>query len=203
MWMHDLCSEDGQRALVVIDYDVKDCCVVSRWRKDRFLWYNFLFKQINHIRTAVHGHPQLSRKCGLPSQIRFNVFDRCFREVEPRACETLRSCAKRFWGLAVTALPGMGAKTKKRLFSQSCVQDYKRAETRSGTLCWRTTLGSGNNEKRSLNARNGGTICQIQLDFKTTLEQNKFLSLQGAHIKFDDRFINACASGRLRRIRII
>ena len=35
----------------------KNCCVVSRQQKIVFLWYNFMFKQINHIRTAVHGHP--------------------------------------------------------------------------------------------------------------------------------------------------
>ena len=36
----------------------------------------------------------------------FWLFDRCFCNVETRACETLRSCAKRLGGVAVTILPG-------------------------------------------------------------------------------------------------
>jgi len=42
-----------------------------------FLWYNFLSEQIKHIRTGIHGHPQLSLKCRLPNRISFDVFDRC------------------------------------------------------------------------------------------------------------------------------
>jgi len=53
------------------------------------------FDQTNKIRTAVHGHPQLSLKCRLPNRISLDVFDRYFCKVETRACETLRSCAKR------------------------------------------------------------------------------------------------------------
>ena len=103
--MDDLCSEDGQRV-----YDKKDCCVVSRLQKYRFLWYNFLFEQINQMRTTVqctvHVHPQLSLKCRLPNRNSFDVFDRCFCKDETRACETLRSCTKRLMGLEVTTLPG-------------------------------------------------------------------------------------------------
>jgi len=32
-----------------------------------------IFKQINHVRTAVHGHPQLSLKCRLPNRINFDI----------------------------------------------------------------------------------------------------------------------------------
>jgi len=74
-------------------------------KKIVFLWFNFMFEQINHIRTAVHGHAQLFLKCRLPNCINFDIFDWCFCEVETRACETLRSCAKRWGGLAVTTLP--------------------------------------------------------------------------------------------------
>jgi len=80
------------------------CSVTSA--KTSFLWYNFLFEQTNHIRTAVHRHPQLSLKCRLPNRISVDVFDWCFCKVETRACETLRSCAKRLGGLEVTTLPG-------------------------------------------------------------------------------------------------
>ena len=45
-------------------------------------------------------------KCRLPNRISFDVFDRSFCKFEARACETLRSCAKRLGGLAVTILPG-------------------------------------------------------------------------------------------------
>jgi len=41
-------------------------------------------KCINHTRTAVHDHPQLSLKCRLPSRTSFDVFDRCFCKVETR-----------------------------------------------------------------------------------------------------------------------
>jgi len=50
---------------------------------------------------------QLSLKCRLPNRISFDVFDRCFWKVETRVCETIRSCAKRSGGLAVTTLPGV------------------------------------------------------------------------------------------------
>jgi len=50
-----------------------------------FLCYNFLFEQINHIRTATPGHPQLSLKCKLLNRINFDVFDQCFCKVETRA----------------------------------------------------------------------------------------------------------------------
>jgi len=42
----------------------------------------------------------------LPNRISFDVFDRCFCKFETRACETLRSCGKRFVGLAVRTSPG-------------------------------------------------------------------------------------------------
>ena len=35
--------------------------------------HHCVFEQINHIRTAVRGHPQLSLKCRLPNRIRFDV----------------------------------------------------------------------------------------------------------------------------------
>jgi len=62
--------------------------------KRSFLWYNFLFEQMDHVRTAVHDHPQLPPKCGRPNRISFDVFDRCFYKVETMACETLRSWTK-------------------------------------------------------------------------------------------------------------
>jgi len=57
---------------------------------------------MNHIRTAVHDHPQFSLKCRLRNRISFDVFDRCFYKVEMRICETLFSYAKRLRGLAAT-----------------------------------------------------------------------------------------------------
>ena len=129
------------------------------------VWRNY-FEENNHIRTAVHGQPQMSLKCSrpvarfwdlkgqntffggkifvffmfknkyfwaqqnlgcnkifgghcpwnppvatdlkckLPNRISFDVFGRCFCKVETRLCETLRSCAMRLRGLAVTTLPG-------------------------------------------------------------------------------------------------
>jgi len=66
-------------------------------------------KLVNHIRTAVHDHPQLSLlslKCRLPNRFSFDVSDRCFCKVETRVCETLLSCVKRLGGLAVTTLLG-------------------------------------------------------------------------------------------------
>jgi len=68
--------------------------------------HHCMFEQINRIRTAVHGHPQLSLKCRLSNRVSFDVFDQCFCKVETRVRETLRSCAKRLRGLAVTTLPG-------------------------------------------------------------------------------------------------
>jgi len=68
--------------------------------------HHCVFEQINHIRTAVRGHPQLSLKCRLPNRIRFDVFDRRFCKVQTRACETLRSCAQGLGGPAVTILLG-------------------------------------------------------------------------------------------------
>ena len=41
--MDDLCREDGQKV-----YDRKDCCLVSRQQKLRFLWYNFVFEQTTY-----------------------------------------------------------------------------------------------------------------------------------------------------------
>jgi len=43
MSMDDLCREDGQKV-----YDRKDCCLVSRQQKLRFLWYNFVFEQTTY-----------------------------------------------------------------------------------------------------------------------------------------------------------
>jgi len=50
----------------------------------------------------VIGHSQLPLKCRLSNRISFDLFYRCICKVETRACETLRSCAKRLGGLAVT-----------------------------------------------------------------------------------------------------
>jgi len=58
-------------------------------------------KWINHTRTAVYDHPQLSLKCRLPNPISFDVFDRCFCKVATWVCETLFSCAERLGGLAL------------------------------------------------------------------------------------------------------
>jgi len=91
--MDDLCSEDGQRVYLLV-WQKRWLCSVPE-QKDRFFWYNFLFEQIIHIRTAVHGHPQLSLKCKLPNRIWFDVFDRCFLKGGTRECETLNNCAKR------------------------------------------------------------------------------------------------------------
>jgi len=60
--------------------------------------HQFMFEQINHMQTTVHGHPHLSLMCRLSNRISFNVLDRCFCKVETRPCETLRSCAKRLRG---------------------------------------------------------------------------------------------------------
>jgi len=60
--------------------------------------YHCMFEQtelVNHIRIAVHDHPQLSLECRLSNRIGFDVFDRCFCKVETRVCEALLSCAKR------------------------------------------------------------------------------------------------------------
>jgi len=54
---------------------------------------NVLCEQINHIRTTVHAHPQLSLKFRLPNGISFDVFDWCFCKVE------VKRYAKRLWGL--------------------------------------------------------------------------------------------------------
>jgi len=64
-----------------------------------FFGINFLFEQINRLRTAVRGHPQLPLKCRLPNLISFDVFDRCFCKFDARACERLGSCAKRLGAL--------------------------------------------------------------------------------------------------------
>jgi len=64
-------------------------------------------KFVDHIRAAVHDHPQLSLKCRLPNPISLDVFERCFCSVETRVCETLLSSPKRLGGgLAVMTLPG-------------------------------------------------------------------------------------------------
>jgi len=41
-----------------------------------------MFEQINHIRTTVHGHPQLSLKCRLPNRISFDVFTGVFAKLK-------------------------------------------------------------------------------------------------------------------------
>jgi len=56
-------------------------CSVTVAKSSFFLWYNFLFEQTNHIRTAVHGHPQLPLKCRLPNRISSGAIDRCFCKV--------------------------------------------------------------------------------------------------------------------------
>jgi len=111
--MDDLCCEAGQRV-----YDKKGCCVVSQ--KDRFLWYNFLFKQINHrgnwdwsctaVRkiTTFEQPDMLNPSCfwSVGNTSSFDIFDQCFCKVETRACESLRSFTKRLGGLVATTLPG-------------------------------------------------------------------------------------------------
>jgi len=67
---------------------------------------NKLTKYKPPYNVTLQGRPHLSLKCRLPNRNSFDVFDRCFCKVETRACETLRSCAKRLGGLAVTTLPG-------------------------------------------------------------------------------------------------
>jgi len=99
--MDDWCSEDGQGV-----YEKKIVVKCHGSKNIVFFVINFLFEQINHIRTAVHGYTQLCLKCRLPNRVSFDFFDRCFCKVENRACETLHSCAKRLPGLAVTILPG-------------------------------------------------------------------------------------------------
>jgi len=107
-------------------------CSVTVAKRSFFCDTAFLFEQINHIRNTVHGHPQLSLKCRLLNRISFDVFDQSFCKVTMRAFEMLRSCAKRFGGLAVTTFPGASrsfhpallavlAKTPrlKRFFQQS------------------------------------------------------------------------------------
>jgi len=54
--------------------------------------HHCMFEQINHIRTTVPDHSHLSLKCRQPNRISFDVFDRCFRKVETRVCETLLNC---------------------------------------------------------------------------------------------------------------
>jgi len=76
------------------------------WQRSELQSHHCMFEQINHIGTAVHGHPQLSLKWRLPNRIRFDVFDPCFCKVQTRACETPCSCAQRLGGLAVKTLPG-------------------------------------------------------------------------------------------------
>ena len=46
-------------------------------------------KLVDHTRTTVHDHPQLSLKCRQPNRISFDVFHRCFCKVATRVCETL------------------------------------------------------------------------------------------------------------------
>ena len=61
--------------------------------------------EINHIQTAVYGHPQWSLKCW-PNRISYDVFARCFNKVETTACGTLRSCAKRLGASRSRLRPG-------------------------------------------------------------------------------------------------
>jgi len=65
--MDDLCSEDRQRV-----YDKKRLLCSITVAKITFFVINFLFEQINHIRTAVVVHPQLSLNCRLPNRISFD-----------------------------------------------------------------------------------------------------------------------------------
>jgi len=68
-------------------------------------------------------------KCRLPNRIGFDVYDRCFCKFETRARETLRSCAKRLGGLAVTILPGAS-----RSFNPALVEPRKIASNRAPHL---------------------------------------------------------------------
>ena len=84
--MDDLCSEDGRRA-----YEKKILlCGVTVAKRSFFVIYNFLFGQM------MTPNCLWSVGCQIVS---VGVFDRCFWKVETRACETLRSCAKRFGDL--------------------------------------------------------------------------------------------------------
>ena len=65
--MDDFCSEDRQRV-----YDKKRLLCSIMVANITFFVINFLFEQINHIRTAVHVHPQLSLNCRLPNRISFD-----------------------------------------------------------------------------------------------------------------------------------
>jgi len=77
----------------------------NRSRSWCFKTFQSRSRSLNHIRTYVHGHAQLSLKCRPPNRINFDIFDRCFCKVETRACETLCSCTMRLRGLVVTTFP--------------------------------------------------------------------------------------------------
>ena len=69
------------------------------------------FKQNSVIRLKPNIYPPkflgwLRHCANFRFSIIFDVFDRYFCKVETRACETLRSCARRLRGLAVKAFPG-------------------------------------------------------------------------------------------------
>ena len=63
-------------------------------------------KLVDHTRTTVHDHPQLSLKCRQPNRISFDVFHRCFCKVATRVCETLLSCIARLGASRSRLCPG-------------------------------------------------------------------------------------------------
>jgi len=67
----ELCSEDGQSI-----YDNKIVAYSVTVAKRSFVCdTTFYLNKLNHMRYAVHGHPQLFLKFGLPNRIGFDVFD--------------------------------------------------------------------------------------------------------------------------------
>ena len=81
-------------------------CSITVAKGSYFLWYNFLFEQINHIRTAVHGHPQLCLKFRLPNRISFEVFWPVHRQSWNEGIWNATQLCQAFGGLAVRTLPG-------------------------------------------------------------------------------------------------
>ena len=62
------------------------------------------FEQINHIRTAVPGHAQLSLKCRLPNCINSDLLTGGSAKFKRGH---VQFCAEHLGGLAVTNLPGV------------------------------------------------------------------------------------------------
>ena len=91
---------------LVREYDKKDCFFVIQ----RFLnWLTTYAPPYQDTPNCLW-----SAACQIVSILTF--IDRCFCKVETRACETLRSCAKRLGGLAVTTLPGASCSFNPALY---------------------------------------------------------------------------------------